>query len=297
MVQPEIILKYIHDGFSYLEIIELLRVQNHCNISLSTLKRFLKSNGIFRRPLENRRDTRDAIRQAITEEINGTGSTMGYRRMHKALLNRGLICRREDIRKEMRNIDPDGVALRKNRHLQRRKYQSPGPNYVCHIDGHDKLKPFGFSIHGCIDGYSRKLIWLEVGTTNKMPEVIGRYYLDAVNNFGVPYKVKADNGTEHALVEPMHTYLRFVDGRDGAVDSFSITTSPQNQRIEVYWSILQRDRIGWWRRFLGDLSDLDLFSADDPVIVDCIRFCFMHLIRQDLHSICNDWNTHIISRS
>ena len=22
-----------------------------------------------------------------------------------------------------------------------------------HVDGYDKLKPFGFPIHGCIDGY------------------------------------------------------------------------------------------------------------------------------------------------
>jgi len=131
---------------------------------------------------------------------------MGYRRMHKALLNRGLVCRKEDVRKELKNIDPDGVAYRKRRRLQRRKYQSPGPNYVWHIDGHNKLKTFGFSIHGCIDGYSRKLIWLEVGTTNKMLKVIARYYIDAVQNFGVPDKLKADNGTKHALVEPMHTY-------------------------------------------------------------------------------------------
>ncbi len=28
-----------------------------------------------------------------------------------------------------------------------------GPNQVWHIDGYDKLTPFGLSIHGCIDGY------------------------------------------------------------------------------------------------------------------------------------------------
>ena len=28
-----------------------------------------------------------------------------------------------------------------------------GPNQVWHIDGNDKLKKFGFAIHGCIDGW------------------------------------------------------------------------------------------------------------------------------------------------
>ena len=30
-----------------------------------------------------------------------------------------------------------------------------GPNEVWHIDGNDKLKKFGFCIHGCIDGYKK----------------------------------------------------------------------------------------------------------------------------------------------
>ena len=28
-----------------------------------------------------------------------------------------------------------------------------GSNYCWHIDGNDKLLPYGFAIHGCIDGY------------------------------------------------------------------------------------------------------------------------------------------------
>ena len=27
-----------------------------------------------------------------------------------------------------------------------------GPNHVWHLDGYDKLPPFGFAIHACIDG-------------------------------------------------------------------------------------------------------------------------------------------------
>ena len=75
---------------------------------------------------------------------------------------------------------PVGVECRKRKRLRRRAYHTKGPNSVWHIDGHDKLKPFGFSIHACIDGFSRRLIWLEVGPTNKDPEVIAKMYLDAV---------------------------------------------------------------------------------------------------------------------
>ena len=41
-----------------------------------------------------------------------------------------------------------------------------------HLDGYDKLKPFGFPIHGAIDGYSRRILWLRVMCTNNDPQVI-----------------------------------------------------------------------------------------------------------------------------
>jgi hypothetical protein len=55
-------------------------------------------------------------------------------------------------------IDKDGVDKRKGKKLIRRKYHNKGPNYVWHMDGYDKIKPFGFGIHGWIDGYSRKIV-------------------------------------------------------------------------------------------------------------------------------------------
>ena len=86
----------------------------------------------------------------------------------------------EDVRKAILEMNAEGVQQRKRRKLIRRKYRNPGPNYMWHIDGHDKLKPFGFTIHECIDGFSRKLIWLKVTSSNKIPEIISQYYLKAV---------------------------------------------------------------------------------------------------------------------
>ena len=61
------------------------------------------------------------------------------------------------------------------------------------------------------------------------------------------------------------------------------------------WSLLQNDKIGWWKIFFQELSDLDLFTNEDPVIVDCVRYCSIDLVREDLDSRLSDWNTHIIS--
>ena len=65
----------------------------------------------------------------------------------------------QDLLKEM---DPEGTELRRKHRLKRREYQNPGPNYSWHIDGYDKLKCWGFPIHDAIDGFSCKILGLEI---------------------------------------------------------------------------------------------------------------------------------------
>ena len=96
-----------------------------------------------------------------------------------------------------------------------------------------------------------------------MPEVIAKYYLDAVKRNGLPVNVKADGGTEHSLVQPIHLLLRNIGGSDPDLESFCIVKSSANQRIEAFWSTLLRDKIGWWNQFFQDMVDLDLFSNDN----------------------------------
>ena len=71
-----------------------------------------------------------------------------------------------------------------------------------------------------------------------MPEVISKYYLDAVKRNDLPVNVKTDGGTENSLVQSIHLLLRNIDGSDPDLESFSIVTPPANQRIEAFWSIL-----------------------------------------------------------
>ena len=134
----------------------------------------------------------------------------------------------------------DGVSRRKRRKLRRRKYFSAGPNYSWNIDGHDKLKPFGFSLHGRTDGFSRRLIWLEVSSSNKKAEVLGKFYLDAVRQLqSIPKKLKADDGTEHAIIQPIRILLQDSVGDNNSVNSFFIVLSTHNQQIKACWSKLR----------------------------------------------------------
>ena len=63
-------------------------------------------------------------------------------------------------------LDPEEVERRNDKVIKRRVYESSGLMNNLHIDGDDKLKTFGFPIHRCIDGLSRKLMWLVASTSN-----------------------------------------------------------------------------------------------------------------------------------
>ena len=82
--------------------------------------------------------------------------------MLQKLRNSGLTADKETVRLILKSLDPVGADKRKRRKLTCREYYSFGPNYTWHIDGHDKLKPFGIAILGVIDGYSRRILQLKL---------------------------------------------------------------------------------------------------------------------------------------
>ena len=73
-------------------------------------------------------------------------------------LKYGVNISKEHVRKALVDIDPEGVSMRKKKTIKRGTYETNGPFEMFHIDGNDKLKRFGFAIHGRIDGFNRKLI-------------------------------------------------------------------------------------------------------------------------------------------
>ena len=154
-------------------------------------------------------------------------------------------------------------------------------------------------MRGGLDGFSRRLIWLDVGTTSNNPEVITKFYLDAVKQVGgLPRKVRSDDGTENGMVAAVHIFLRSSHSdEDAGLGCFLTGRSTANQRIEAHWSHLVKDGPGWWITIFKDLRDFRLFNDSDPVHVDCIRFCFMPFLRKELYQVAEFWNQHIISSS
>ena len=66
----------------------------------------------------------------------------------------GIKARQDDV--IMQALDPLSTEKRKSRSLIQRAYYSKGPNYIWHLNGYDKIKPFDIAISVCIYGFSRK---------------------------------------------------------------------------------------------------------------------------------------------
>ena len=87
----------------------------------------------------------------------------------------------------------------RSRHrLRRRVYRSKWPNYLWHVDGYDKLKPF-----------NRRILWLEVASSNNDPKIVAQYYLDCVRQLGATVRIiLGDRGTAMVNVAAIQRFFR-----------------------------------------------------------------------------------------
>ena len=293
----ELIKMYINCGYTYDVILAFLNKYHGICISMSTLQRRLKSYGLSR---SNMSVHQDVVKALIRKELDGAGCLGGYRSVwHSLRLKHGVSISRHKVATFMREIDPDGVEERKRRRLRRREYSSLGPNFVWHVDGYDKLKEFGFPIHGCIDGYSRKILWLELSRTNNNPAVIAAFYIDCLRELGgCPVILSTDPGSENCTMAAMQVRLRSeCTDAYASEKSHRFVESRRNQRIEAWWSFFRKSRSSWWINYFKDLSNRGDFLPGNEVHKECLWFCFSNLLREDLKFVRIHWNTHYIRRS
>lgn len=265
---------YFEMGLIYTDIQSALKMRHGYHISLRHLKRRISELGL------NRRTYADfgVLVDFIHGQHQHSGQLHGYRWMYEKCHQHGLRVRKEDVRLVLRELDPTGVSQRQAGRLRRCQYFSRGPNFIWHVDSYDKLKPYGICINGCIDGFSRKLIWLNAYTTSSDPRLIGGYYLEAVHRLrGCPRVVRGDLGTENGRVGAFQRFL-IPTQPDDTLDSYLEGASTGNQRIEYWWGFLCRQCAEFWIALFGELKDNGHY---DGGFLDksLIQFCCMGLIQ------------------
>ena len=232
------LVRYYHNvrrKLKYKEICQLINEHHGLDMSLRKLRYILSKENLNRK----RNVLEVNIKSMISNELCNSLCKVGYRQMTESLsLKYGVNVSKETVRRLIKEIDPEGVEMRKRGVIKRRIYETYGPGDIFHLDGNDKLKRWGFAIHGCVDEFSRKLLWLVVCTTNNDPLVVGNFFLNCVKRYQfVPRLLRMDAGNENIYCEDLQV---FFSGRN---DSFLYASSTRNQRIEAFWSRLKKFKL------------------------------------------------------
>jgi hypothetical protein len=162
------------------------QISKLCGVSVRTVQRRMSEYNLFVRDCYS--NISDSDLDAIVKDIQHMFPTCGNRQMLSYLQSRGIIVQQNRVRESQQRIDPANSAMRKLTLLKHQKYMVNGPLALWHIDGNHKLIRWKFVIHGGIDGYSRKIVYLRCSCNNRA-ETVYNCFKEAIASYGIPSRI------------------------------------------------------------------------------------------------------------
>ncbi|KAJ3651927.1 hypothetical protein Zmor_017931 [Zophobas morio] len=270
-------LKFLRrNSYSWTQIAQLL------NVSTRTLLRHRNALNFC----EPNRFVNDVELENVIREILSTTPNIGETYVIGGIKSRGLTVSRWRIREQLNIIDPIGRLSRKRSAIVRRVYNVKGANYLWHIDSNHKLIAFRLVLHGCIDGYSRCIIYLQCLTNNKAKSVLNLFE-NVVQKYGLPSRCRGDHGTENVLVAQ---YMLAHRGLNRG--SFITGRSVHNQRIERLWAEVNRTVSKQFKELFITMEQNDVLDELNELDLFALHYIFIPRIQKSLDEFVNQWNNH-----
>ena len=171
------------------------------------------------------------------------------------------------------------------------------------MDQHDKWRRFGLFLHGCVDGFTRKILWLVIWWNNSNPRFVCAQYLKTVRHIGgmfqmflsfimdllnmllgAPCVTQSDRGTENYNIAYAHTHIRHaLDPTLSGSIQHQWKHGHSNVKPEQMWWRLRRTWAPGYEKLLEEGARQQWFDCVN-VADRCVCPCHINE-RLEVHSI------------
>ena len=143
-----------------------------------------------------------------------------------------------------------------------------------------------FVTHCGIDGYSRLIVFMKCSTNNKSSTVLS-CFTEAVRRYGIPSRVRTDQGRENILVARYQLQHR-GHGRGSIITGSSV----HNQRIERIWRDMHRCVTQLYYRLFYFLEEKGVLNPTNELHLFALHHVFLERINKSLVAFKDGWNMH-----
>ena len=140
--------------------------------------------------------------------------------------------------------------------------------------------------HAGIDGFSRMIVYMQCSNNNRSATVYAAF-LKAVHQYGLPSRVRSDQGRENQLVAQ-----HMLEHRGSERRSMITGSSVHNQRIERLWRDMHQCVVKVFYQLFYYLEEQGLLDPNDDIHIFALHYVYIPRVNKSLMAFREGWNNH-----